>query len=121
MMEAQLATSPSWLDVVAFDTEVAKDAKPEDVVFVDVGGGNGLQCAALKKAFPDLKGRIILQERHAVLEKALQTNGVETMTHDVLTEQPVKSKVFLLKLTTELLILCRCASVLLPPDSAKLR
>ena len=120
-MEAQLATSPNWLDVIAFDTEIAKDAKPEDVVFVDVGGGNGSQCAALKKAYPDLEGRIILQDRHAVLEKALKIDGIETMTHDILAEQPVNSKVTLLQLTTKLLTFCGCTSVLLPPDFAQVR
>ncbi|KAF3035180.1 hypothetical protein E8E11_002421 [Didymella keratinophila] len=68
---------PSWLDVVAFDSEVAQDTGPEDVVFVDVGGGNGSQCAALRKRFPTLQGRIILQDRPAVLEKAKAIQGIE--------------------------------------------
>ncbi|KAF9695382.1 hypothetical protein EKO04_006678 [Ascochyta lentis] len=88
-MEAQFAALPTWLDVVSFDTEVAADVQPEDVVFVDVGGGNGSQCAALKKLFPSLPGRIILQDRPAVLSKALQVPGMETMAHDFLTEQPI--------------------------------
>ncbi|UPX16343.1 uncharacterized protein EKO05_0006751 [Ascochyta rabiei] len=88
-MEAQFAALPTWLDAVSFDTEVANSSQPKDVVFVDVGGGNGAQCAALKKAFPKLQGRIILQDRPAVLEKALQVAGMETMAHDFLTEQPV--------------------------------
>lgn len=83
---------PTWLDAVAFDTEVVQGASPEDVVFVDVGGGNGSQCAALKKAFPELTGRLILQDRPAVLEKALEVEGMELMAHDFLTEQPVHSK-----------------------------
>lgn len=88
-MEAQFAMLPTWLDAVSFDAEVAQGASPEEVVFVDVGGGNGSQCAALKKAFPELKGRIILQDRPAVLEKALKVDGMELMAHDFLTEQPV--------------------------------
>lgn len=91
-MEAQFATLPTWLDAVSFDMEVAKDVGTEEVVFVDVGGGNGSQCSALKKAFPELKGRIILQDRPAVLEKALKIDGMELMAHDFLTEQPVHSQ-----------------------------
>lgn len=91
-MEAQFAMLPTWLDAISFDTEVAQDVGIEDVVFVDVGGGNGSQCAALKKAFPELKGRVILQDRPAVLEKALKVDGMEVMAHDFLTEQPVHSK-----------------------------
>ncbi|KAL1593063.1 hypothetical protein SLS59_009388 [Nothophoma quercina] len=89
-MDAQLKTLPSWLDIITFDTEVAQDAKPEDVVFVDVGGGNGSQCAALKQRFPSLQGRIVLQDRPTVLESALGVEGLEIMSHDLLTEQPVK-------------------------------
>lgn len=91
-MEAQFASLPTWLDAVSFDTEIAQGAGADDIVFVDVGGGNGSQCAALKKAFPDLKGRIILQDRPAVLEKALKVDGMELMAHDFLTEQPVHSE-----------------------------
>lgn len=91
-MEAQFAMLPTWLDAVSFDTEIAQDAGAEDVVFVDVGGGNGSQCAALKKSFPELKGRVILQDRPAVLEKALKVDGMELMAYDFLTEQPVHSE-----------------------------
>ena len=91
-MEAQFASLPTWLDAISFNSEIAKGVSAEDVVFVDVGGGNGSQCAALKKAFPELKGRIILQDRPAVLETALDVNGVELMAHDFLTEQPVHSE-----------------------------
>ncbi|CAN9271529.1 unnamed protein product [Alternaria alternata] len=79
-MEAQFASLPTWLDAISFDSEIAKGVSAEDVVFVDVGGGNGSQCAALKKAFPELKGRIILQDRPAVLETALNYTTPEHTT-----------------------------------------
>jgi ribosomal protein RSM22 (predicted rRNA methylase) len=91
-MEAQFASLPTWLDAVSFESEIAHDASADDIVFVDVGGGNGSQCAALKKALPRLQGRIILQDRPAVLEGALEVAGMEKMAHNFLTEQPVKSK-----------------------------
>jgi hypothetical protein len=91
-MEAQFAMLPTWLNAVPFESEIAHDASADDIVFVDVGGGNGSQCAALKKAFPRLQGRIILQDRPAVLERALEVADMEKMPHDFLTEQPVKSK-----------------------------
>lgn len=91
-MEAQFAMLPTWLDVISFQAEVADGSAKDDILFVDVGGGNGSQCAALKKAFPELAGRIILQDRPAVLEKALDVEGMERMAHDFLTEQPVKSE-----------------------------
>lgn len=33
---------------------------PDDIVFVDVGGGIGQQCALLKKKYPKLLGRVVL-------------------------------------------------------------
>jgi hypothetical protein len=91
-MEAQFAMLPTWLNAVPFESETAHDASADDIVFVDVGGGNGSQCAALKKEYPHLQGRIILQDRPAVLESALEVSGMEKMPYDFLTEQPVKSK-----------------------------
>lgn len=91
-MEAQFAMLPTWLDAVSFETEVGQGVGADEIVFVDVGGGNGSQCAALKRAFPELKGRIILQDRPAVLEKALKIDGMELMAHDFLLEQPVHSE-----------------------------
>ncbi|KAM3552003.1 hypothetical protein MY1884_007425 [Beauveria asiatica] len=92
-MEAQFATLPTWLDAVDFASELggADLGSAEHVVFVDVGGGNGQQIAALKEKFPGLKGRVILQDRPEVLERALKVDGMEKMSYDYLTEQPVKN------------------------------
>lgn len=89
-MEAQFASLPTWLDAVDFAAEVGQNLSDEDVAFVDVGGGNGQQCALLKKKVPELKGRVVLQDRPPVLEKALSVEGMEKMSYDYLTEQPVK-------------------------------
>ena len=90
-MTAQHDQQMTWLDVIEC-RNIVHGTGADEAIFVDVGGGNGSQCAALKKAFPDLKGRIILQDRPAVLEKALKVDGMELMAHDFLTEQPVHSK-----------------------------
>ncbi|KGQ03572.1 Sterigmatocystin 8-O-methyltransferase [Beauveria bassiana D1-5] len=91
-MEAQFASLPTWLDAVDFASELggAGLGSANHVVFVDVGGGYGQQIAALKQKFPGLKGRAILQDRPEVLEKALEVQGMEKMSYDYLTEQPVK-------------------------------
>lgn len=91
-MEAQFASLPTWLDAVDFGSEMRAGLfSPEQVAFVDVGGGNGQQIAALKAKIPDLQGRLVLQDRPVVLEKALEVEGMEKMSYDYLTEQPVKS------------------------------
>lgn len=91
-MEAQFASLPTWLDAVDFGSEMSAGlSSPKQVAFVDVGGGNGQQIAALKAKLPDLQGRLVLQDRLVVLEKALEVEGMEKMSYDYLTEQPVKS------------------------------
>lgn len=91
-MKEQFASLPTWLDVVSFAAEFAQDSQPDGVAFVDVGGGNGSQCAALKRSLPELRGRIVLQDHPYVLEKALEVRGMEKMPYDFFTEQPVKGR-----------------------------
>jgi hypothetical protein len=89
-MQAQFSSLPSWLSVLDFDSEISKDADPSTFVFVDVGGGTGQQCQALCDKFPNLKGKIVIQDRPEVLGKAITGSRVERMSYDYLTEQPLK-------------------------------
>lgn len=91
-MDVQFENLPTWLDVVDFAAEMGSAARPEDVVFVDVGGGNGSQLAALKKECPDVEGRMVLQDQAYVLDGAVEVEGMEKMAYDFFTEQPVKGK-----------------------------
>lgn len=128
-MDAQFSSLPTWLDVVPFESEIAKGATSTDVAFVDVGGGNGSQCAVLKKSVPGLAGRLILQDKPYVLQKALEVDGMEKMAYDFLTEQPVKGTYVIqahppihpIAPCTALLTylqLARCSCLLFPPDHA---
>ncbi|CAJ2505076.1 Uu.00g124700.m01.CDS01 [Anthostomella pinea] len=67
-MEAQFASLPTWLDVVEFQSEFAQDTTSK---------------------FPDLTGRVNLQDRPDVLAKALEVESLERMRYDFMTEQPV--------------------------------
>ncbi|KAI1123674.1 S-adenosyl-L-methionine-dependent methyltransferase [Nemania abortiva] len=55
----------TWLDEKAA-TELMSVLREQDrlgaVFFVDVGGGLGQQCKLLKSMYPDLQGRVILQD-----------------------------------------------------------
>lgn len=92
-MEAQFASLPTWLDVVDFEAELAHSLDGTKAAFVDVGGGSGQQCVAFKEKLPLIKARIVLQDRPDVLAKALESEGIEKMEYDYLTEQPVKGNV----------------------------
>ena len=84
----------NWLDDFPFEAEVAQNVQPEEVLFVDVGGGIGTQCRNLKAKHPDLRGRIVLQDLAPAIKQALSLEGVEAEVHDFYTEQPVKGLLF---------------------------
>ena len=63
----------------------------DTVLLVDVGGGMGHDLEDLKTRFPDLKGRLLLQERPEVIRQiASLSTGIEVIEHDFFTTQPVK-------------------------------
>lgn len=68
---------------------------PNLPVFVDMGGNVGQYCAMFKKRFPDVPGRVILQDLPDTLIRATQTPGVETFAHDFFEPQPLKGKLCL--------------------------
>lgn len=91
-MAANHSVTEKWLNVVRFDEEFALDVESEnDVVFVDIGGGDGGQSIEVRKVHK-LGGKVIMQDRRAVVEQAIKARkaGVETMEYDFFTEQPVK-------------------------------
>jgi demethylsterigmatocystin 6-O-methyltransferase len=94
-MEVQFSMLPTWLSIINFAQEYGQATRPETPIFVDVGGGSGHQCAELRSKFPGVKGRVILQDRPAVLANAISRPDVERMEHDYLTEQTVKGKLLL--------------------------
>lgn len=62
-----------------------------EVAIVDVGGGMGHDLVELKKKQPEIPGRFILQDLPQVIEQISQPlEGIEAMTHDFYTEQPIK-------------------------------
>ena len=88
-MTAQRAGLPIWLDVYPFE-ELTKGVTPETPLFIDVGGGVGHQCLALKERFPDVQGRVVLQDRPEVIEHSLPIEGVEKEPYDFWTPEPIK-------------------------------
>jgi hypothetical protein len=67
--------------------------KPDSVMFVDVGGGLGQKAIGLKKAYPNLPGRVVLQDLPTVIQ-AVQPEepaykDIEVMPHDFVTPQPI--------------------------------
>lgn len=79
----------SWLSVYPVREET-KGWDPEKPVYVNIGGGIGHQCEQFKGEYPDVPGRVILQDLPHSIEKALPTPGVENMVHNFFQPQPIK-------------------------------
>lgn len=90
-MAQQREGMPTWLSVYPVDQETS-GLSPERPVFIDVGGGLGHQCAALKDKYPSLPGRVILQDLPHAIQAALSTPDVEKMEHDFFKRQPIKGR-----------------------------
>lgn len=78
-----------WLDVFSVPS-LASSITPDQVLFVDVGGNRGHQCARLRAKYPDLPGRIIVQDLPETIQHAPPIQGVEFMVHNFFMPQPVK-------------------------------
>lgn len=83
-----------WLDFFPFEEQVAKGFKGDDdaIMLIDVGGARGHEIEAIKKKFPTLPGRFLLQDLPATVEQALPVPGMEAVAHDLFTVQPVKGQ-----------------------------
>jgi demethylsterigmatocystin 6-O-methyltransferase len=62
----------------------------EKPLFVDVGGGTGQQCIALREKWPMLKGKVVLQDLPSVVDNVHLAEAIEVMAYDFFTEQPIK-------------------------------
>ena len=85
----------NWIDSYLVEKEIGSfSAKPEKPILVDVGGGFGQQAIAFKNKFPNLLGRIIVQDIAATLDQAKPINGIEFMMCDFFQPQPIKDAKF---------------------------
>ncbi|KAL9116884.1 MAG: hypothetical protein Q9187_006587 [Circinaria calcarea] len=92
-MAARRKGMPTWLSVYPVEQDT-KAWKSEAPVYVDIGGGIGHQCAEFKAKYPNLPGRVILQDLSYSIDNALSTPGVENMVHDFFQPQPVQEAKF---------------------------
>lgn len=90
-MTEQHQGQSTWLDVFDFANHV-QDSSADTLIFVDIGGGLGQQCALLKKEHPQIPGRVVLQDQPFVLPHSIPIDGVEKQPFDFWTEQPLKGK-----------------------------
>ncbi|PVH95258.1 S-adenosyl-L-methionine-dependent methyltransferase [Periconia macrospinosa] len=81
---------PLWFDVFPFDQVVGHGSDKNIILFVDIGSALGHQSIALRQRFPDLPGRVIIQDTPQVISAVQPSHDIEPQVYDFFTPQPVK-------------------------------
>ncbi|KAK6065517.1 O-methyltransferase [Seiridium cupressi] len=94
-MNIQREGRPAFFDVLDFEKQFAQNATNSTPLFVDVGGSMGAQCVEFRKRYPDLVGRVVLQDLPAAIEKVKAnplpgSQNVEAEAYDFFTPEPIK-------------------------------
>jgi hypothetical protein len=94
MMGQQMGRVP-WFDVADVNEVLFKsgsgEKKHDEVLLVDVGGGRGYDLQGFRTRFPDMKGKLVLQDLPMVIEDVRELDEVvERQVHDFFTRQPVR-------------------------------
>ncbi|KAJ5921469.1 S-adenosyl-L-methionine-dependent methyltransferase [Penicillium verhagenii] len=95
-MKTNRAGMPTFLDVYPV-LDRATNLGPERALFVDIGGGVGHQAVAFRQLYPQLQGRVIVQDLAPTLERALAHPEIEKMPYDFFNPQIVQAKFYYLR------------------------
>ncbi|KAL4917423.1 S-adenosyl-L-methionine-dependent methyltransferase [Aspergillus aurantiobrunneus] len=83
-----------WVDHFPVLEQLGDFPRPDKALMVDVGGGYGQQSKALRAKFPDLPGKVIVQDLPQTLAGAPPAEGVDFEVHNFFDPQPVHGAKF---------------------------
>ena len=83
---------PSWLDLYPMEELSKRFANDPNAVFlVDVGGSRGHDLLNFRKRYPQIGGRLVLEDQGEVLvDLDLREERIETLEYNFLEPQPVQ-------------------------------
>ncbi|MCJ1476920.1 hypothetical protein MMC13_005589 [Lambiella insularis] len=93
LMSGQRANRKEWYDSVPVDEILLDGAeKGEDTtLLIDIAGGEGHDAEAFHKRFPDVPGRIVLQDQPATIDNIKHLDpAITPVKYDFFTPQPIK-------------------------------
>lgn len=97
-MRIQREGRPLFFDALNFEQRFAQDSTSSTILFVDVGGSTGSQSLTFRQRYPNLPGRVLLQDRPEVVQQAkaelMSSANIEAEVYDIFTPQPVKGIVW---------------------------
>ena len=92
--EADRGSRPNWVDWFPIEEKLVQNSNldKDQVLLVDVAGGRGHDISAFLEKFPDLPGRLILQDQpHVLNDPTLELDPkIEKKTIDFWVEGPVQ-------------------------------
>lgn len=84
-----------WTDTYPVPEKVGSfTPDPDSALLVDVGGGFGQQAVDFQTKFPNLPGRIIVQDIPETLSRAPAVDGIEFVVQDFFQPQEIKGAKF---------------------------
>lgn len=93
-MQAYFESARTWLDMVPVESLLAhSELSKDNVLLVDVGGGNGQMIRAFRdRRFSSLAGRLVLQDRADVIAALdiKEVADIEVVAHDIFGPQTIK-------------------------------
>ncbi len=94
-MEGQRRGRKAWYDNFPAENLVRKGVNNDvaSVLMVDVGGGRGHELEDFRKRYPDMAGRLILEDLpETINDIARLDESMERIEYDFFTPQPVKGE-----------------------------
>ena len=91
-MAGQREGREGWLEFYDFEKEIIdgfEKGKGEGTLVVDIGGARGHELQAIRQKFPNLPGRLILQDLPETVKQAPTDVGFEPQVHDFFTPEPI--------------------------------
>ena len=94
MAARRAGTQLQWFDIypAAERLESSPLKNPQDVLVCDVGGGQGHEIVKFRERYPDLTGRLVLEDMARTFKGLELPKSVEMVPHDFFKPQPVKGK-----------------------------
>ncbi|KAJ5775356.1 O-methyltransferase family 2 [Penicillium nucicola] len=92
-MSLKQAATASWVDWFDIEKNIIDDfdaQSPDNVLLVDVGGGEGRYLREFQDKFQIAPGQLVLQDLPNVIEAIENPPDVKLIAHDFFTPQPVK-------------------------------
>ena len=93
-MTSQRQGRQSWLKFFPLEQEMVMGFCNEKnaVMFVDIGGGYGHEIHEIKNRYPELPGRMVLQDLPETISQVTAAPDIEAIAYNFFTPQPIRGK-----------------------------